>query len=49
MRRRLWLIAVVSSVIVSSAAMRGCWDLTEPDPWVADGAARYGALAHEVR
>jgi hypothetical protein len=35
MKKRIVLVALAALVVVATAALRGCWDPTEPDPWVA--------------
>ena len=34
-KRLVALIVLLGTVTVSSAALRGCWDPTQPDPWVS--------------
>lgn len=35
LKRLVALIVLLGAVIVSTAALRGCWEPTDLDPWVS--------------
>jgi hypothetical protein len=44
MKTRIVLIGLLAMVVVASAALRGCWDFTKPDPWVTNARPGTGVV-----